>query len=106
MLDCRLKLIKEIHPLELLSFKLKVYLYCHFMSFSVINSFEVRFHGHRLPLKVNLCFTNVFPVEGKVNLFHVRVSVPGITSFTHLKIPKYLRSRCYGVDVRGEKARH
>lgn len=44
-------------------------------------------------------------VEEKVNLFQVRFSVPGTVCFIHLKISKYLKSRCRGVDVRGGKKR-
>jgi hypothetical protein len=75
------------------------------MGFSVINSFEVRFHGHRTPHKVTgpspVSLLSGLMVEEKANLFQVRVSVPGIVCFIYLKISKYLRSRCYGVDVRG-----
>lgn len=58
--------------------------------FSVINSFEVRFPRHRIPLTLILplaiSLLLELAAEKKVNLFQMRFSVPGFCLFHQEKI--------------------
>lgn len=76
--------------------------------FSVINSFEVKFCRHRIPLTLipplAIFLLLELADEKKVNLFVMRFSVSGIPFVSpmqdFLKSAKYLKSGCYGVSVR------
>lgn len=73
--------------------------------YCVINSFEVSFHRHRIPLTLIPPLAISLLLEfatgkKKVNLFQMRFSVPGILFVSliedFLKNAKYLISGCYG----------